>query len=292
MILKKWVPIAKDHYAPTWGGRKGCGVCRRRQGLLFEDYRKKKWRLLDLVSVVWMKVIVKMRAYNISFDIIRNIRRDLQPQDLMDLVLSSPDLREFIMAMAESDHQAVPDLDKLLSDPDVREDVRNQLPNFLKILILDAIILKDHLSLLVNQEGEYLPFKESFRKDYLATPEIRRFLLGSYLTVSISEILIEFYKAHDPVFLKDEMKLITEEEAAVLMAMRQPGIKSVTVRIDQQGEYDLLEIAREQKVDRSARLYEIMLQEGYEDISIKTQKGDIVYCQNTTRQRFKRLGAG
>jgi DNA-binding transcriptional MerR regulator len=262
------------------------------EGLLFEDYRQQKWRMLDLVSLVWMKVLVKMRSYGISFDTIRKMREDLQPQDLMDYIWSSQELRETILALAESEKQAVPDLEKFLNDPDVREEVRNQLPNFLKILILDAIIMKDHLALLVNQEGDFFPFKESFRNDYLAIPEIRQFLLGSYLTVSITEILIEFYKSHEPVFLNEEMKLITEEEEAVLTAIRQPGIKSVMVKLNSKGEFDLLETTRERKVDRAAKLYEIMLQDGYEDITIKTQIGEIVFCQNTTRKRFKDLGSG
>ncbi|MFA5816464.1 MAG: MerR family transcriptional regulator [Bacteroidales bacterium] len=262
------------------------------EGLLFEDYREQKWRMLDLVSLVWMKMIVKMRSFNISFETIRQIRRDLQPQDLMDHILNSQELREMILDMAEREKQAVPDLEKFLNDPEVREAVRCQLPNLLKVLILDAIIMKDHLALLINQDGVFLPYKESFRNDYMETPDLKRFLMGTYLTVSITEILVEFYKAHEPLFLSEKMLLLTEEESAVLNAIRQPGIKSVMVRLNIKGEFDLLETTREQKVDRAAKLYEIMLQDGYEDITIKTQKGEIVFCQNTTRTRINKLGTG
>ncbi|MFA6126132.1 MAG: MerR family transcriptional regulator [Bacteroidales bacterium] len=262
------------------------------QGLLFENYKENKWRRLDLVGLTWVEMILKMRSYGISFETIRKIRQDLQPMGLADHILNSQDLRELILDLAKRDNQAVPDLEKILADPEVREEIRGQIPNYLKILILDAIIVKDHIALLINHDGFVLPYKESFRDTYLETPELRQFLMSTFLTVSITDILIEFFAGHEPVFLCDEMKLLTVEESAVLQAIRQPGIKSVLVKLDSTGEFSLLEITRVKILNRANKLYEIMLQGGYEKITIETQKGEIVYCENTTRKRFKDFGTG
>ncbi len=260
--------------------------------LLFEDFKDHKWRMLDLVSLVWMIMIKQMREYGIPFKTIKKIREELQPQDLMDFVLSSGDLREMITHLAKKDNQEVPDLNRLLEDPRVREEVKSAFPNFLKILILYALISKEHLAILVNQEGDIVPYLEKYREEYLKDNSLRRFLLGTYLTVSISGILVDFFTAYNPDFLSQELMLITKEECAVLKAIRLPGIKSVMVKLNQQGEFDLLEVTREHKVDRAAKLYEIFLQDGYEDITIKTQNGNVVHCQNTTRMRFNKLGTG
>lgn len=262
------------------------------EGLLFEDYREHKWRLLDLVSLVWMKMIVRMRDYGIPFETIRNIRKELQPMNLAELVLNSPSLRQVIKELANYHNENVLDLEQLLTDPNVREQVKGFIPNYLKVMILDALILRDHFAVLINHDGDFIPYKERYRDAYLENPLNKRFLQGTYLTVSITEILSEIFKAHEPEILSDDMRVITREEAAVLKAIKLPGIKTLTVRFSQGGDLDLLEITREKKVSRAARLYEIMLQDGYQEITIQTQQGNIVRCQNITRIKFSELGTG
>ena len=262
------------------------------QGLLFEDFREAKWRKLDLVSVVWLKMILKMRTYGISFETIRKIRKDLQPMDLEDQIYNSQELRDALFALAEHDKRAIPDVEEILKDPVFRESVRSQLTNYLKVLILEAIILKEHSALLMNHDGVFLPYNEGLRKDYLEIPEFRKLMLGSYLTISLTDILIEFYMDHDPIFLNEKMMILSPEEAAVLQAIKQPGIKSVTVKLYPDEQYDMLEIVSDRQVDRSLKLYEVLLKDGYQEICIKTRNGEIVYCQNSTKIRFNKLGTG
>ena len=83
------------------------------------------------------------------------------------------------------------------------------------------------------------------------------------------------------------LKLITENEALILTALKEGNLKSVKIRFDNKSEMEILEITQSEKVDKSVRLMEMMLQNGYQDISVKTANGKIVQYENTRKLKLK-----
>jgi DNA-binding transcriptional MerR regulator len=262
-----------------------------KEGVLLEDFRDHKWRRFDLVSFLWLKTISQLRDFNIPLSTIRNLTKDLKGVDDWDSIMRSPEIEKVIIELGRQDGQEITDVKLLLDRPDVRESVKRALPSFFMTLVLDTVIVRDHLSLLVNREGAFLPYKESFRKAYNKIPEVKSFLRGSYISISISGLLQEFLEGQEPNFLASELRLITAKEAEVLNAINQPGLTAIQIQY-KNGEMDRIEITKKMKVDPSKRLYEIMLQEGYQDIEIKVQDKTIVCCHNTYKKKFDDLGTG
>jgi hypothetical protein len=87
--------------------------------------------------------------------------------------------------------------------------------------------------------------------------------------------------------LSGELSLLSEDEAKVLAALRGENLKSVTVRFDKKGHLDFLELVTDQKVDKGTRLLELILTNGYQDITVKTQKGQIIFCENKKKIKLK-----
>ena len=111
---------------------------------------------------------------------------------------------------------------------------------------------------------------------------------SSYLSVSITDILIDFMLKNDTETLCEEMAMITQSEKEVLDAVRQKGIKSINVKIDENHQIDLIELTKDEKgIKRDTMLTKLIMKEGYQEITIKTQDGKIVYCENTRKQKLK-----
>ena len=66
----------------------------------------------------------------------------------------------------------------------------------------------------------------------------------------------------------------------ILKAIRQDNLKSVIVRFDNKNKINLLEETKVERIDKASRLFEMIMTKGYQDITIKTQNGEIVYCEN------------
>jgi len=69
--------------------------------------------------------------------------------------------------------------------------------------------------------------------------------------------------------------------------MRENDLDSVVVRYDKENQMDLMEITKIEKPDREIRLLELLLKDGYQDITLKTQQGKLVHCKNTRKVKLK-----
>ena len=88
-------------------------------------------------------------------------------------------------------------------------------------------------------------------------------------------------------FLYGPLMVISDQEANVLQAMREDDLDSVVVRYDKNHKMDLMEITKIEMPDREIRLLELLLKDGYQDITIKTQQGKVVHCKNTRKVKLK-----
>ncbi len=262
-----------------------------KEGILLEDFREQKWRRFDLVSFLWLQVVQQLREFNVPLKVIRNLANSFKVEDDFNKMFSSKELEHVIKGLSKKSDTKIKDVKELLARPEVRESIKQALPSYFMILVLDAVLMRDHLSILVNRDGDFLPFKESFRNDYNKIPGGKAFLNGSYVSVSISDLLRKYFESQDPFFLANELRLITHDEASVLNALKEPGLESIEIRYAN-GEMDRIQIKRKMEINPSQRLYEIMTQEGYQDIEIKVQNKTIVCCHNTYKAKLKDLGTG
>jgi hypothetical protein len=86
---------------------------------------------------------------------------------------------------------------------------------------------------------------------------------------------------------KNKLALLTQEEVKILEVINQENIKSVTIRYGQNSKIELLEVTKVQKIDKRARLLDFIMTHGYQEITIKTQDGEIVYCENKKKTMIR-----
>ena len=84
------------------------------------------------------------------------------------------------------------------------------------------------------------------------------------------------------------LALLTGEETIVLNTIRQDDLKSVIIKFDNDKKISLLEEVKEKKINKAAKLAELVMAKGYQDITIKTQDGNIVYCENKKKIMFQK----
>jgi hypothetical protein len=86
---------------------------------------------------------------------------------------------------------------------------------------------------------------------------------------------------------KHKLALLTEEEVKVLEILKQDNIKSATIKYGKNNRFELMEVVKIEKVDKGSRLLDFIMTNGYHDITIKTQNGEIVYCENKKKIMIK-----
>jgi DNA-binding transcriptional MerR regulator len=257
------------------------------KGLLPETNEKGKWRKFDFVGYTWLKVIMKLREFNIGLNAVKNLKGLLMDPipDFMGLFLKSPQAKPILDAIAKG--YGVGEEQNLFNKPEVMEALKTlKLPPMLFFFILDTLLMKNHFCILINARGEFLPIKESFL-DYISGDKpFKEFIYNSYLSISLSEIISQFIKDKDLSLVSNQLHLLTPEETEVLKIIRMGNLKSVKIKFNEKDEIELLELTEEKQLDRSARFIDLIMNHGYQEVVVKTQNGKITYCENTRKIKF------
>jgi hypothetical protein len=153
-------------------------------------------------------------------------------------------------------------------------------------LILDIILLKSHVAILVNLEGDFIPFKEFYIEEYQELDGFQEFIHKSHVSVSLSDIVANFLIGQDLELTQNKLSILSKEEARIISTIREEKLSYLKIRFNKDHQIDLIESTRDQHIDKEARLIDLIMTNGYQDIEIKTEKGNIVKCQNTRKEKL------
>lgn len=252
-----------------------------KMGLLIGDYAEGKWKKFDLVEFVWLRMIIQMRKFNLSLEMIKRVKENLIQEIPVSEVLGVNEVLDALMKLAKEDKRD--EVRKVLQDQDVMTRFQSQTINLFETLIMDIVSFHNSFSIFISSE-QVIPVKHSSLEHIASNASFNTIFKGSFISISISEILRDFMLSDLGIKRKQKLALLTEGEEQVLKALREDNLKSVTVKYGINQKIDLLEIAKIEKVDKRARLMDFIMANGYQDITIKTQNGEIVYCENKRKK--------
>jgi len=261
-----------------------------RMGLLLAPRKKNKHHRLSMTEFVWILMLDRMREFNLSYELIQAFRQEFVSTEEVKLgqLFNSPEGLKAMMAILGEEHRA--GVTAFLSDPAALSMLDEMLPTVsaLQGIIAMAIVIESPLSILIDSNGKGLVFfQELFSIEEINKDDLQRMLHSTHFSISVSELVAKALGTAPLEKVSGELKLISSQEAMVIDALRKGGLKSVTVRFDDRGELEFLEMTSEQKIDKSIRLLELIFTNGYHDITVKTQQGEVVYCENIRKVKLK-----
>ena len=79
--------------------------------------------------------------------------------------------------------------------------------------------------------------------------------------------------------------LFSESEWRLLLEMREGNAKEIKITLNN-GEVKFLEIYQDVMFDTSVRLSEILMKKGYQELEVKTVKGEVVNARITDKIKY------
>ncbi|MBL0357850.1 MAG: hypothetical protein IPP72_13615 [Chitinophagaceae bacterium] len=107
------------------------------------------------------------------------------------------------------------------------------------------------------------------------------FVHKTYVSISVTEIL-SYYLSKDFISAALQDIYFTDDEKLILQTVRNEKCNSIKINYRDE-QIDLIELEKEVKIDKAKRISEVLLANAYEEINIKTQKGQIVSSKKTTK---------
>ncbi len=249
------------------------------EGILLEKHEDGKWRKFSLVEYVWLEAIKKMRVFHIPLPLIKLVRDQLCN---VEIDVSPESLSAYEKIIKDSGV----DMDNIALSKDAANAILVN-GNYLSFFILEMILNKESFALLINDKGQYFPCKDNILHKQFLHHEMDPFLKNSYVRISLSEILVSIMSNWAPVHLFETLGIVTENEYKVLEALRQEKVVSVTVKLNEENEIQLIESTKMGHISTKNDLLNLIMREGYQEITLKTEKGKIVHCKNVIKTKIK-----
>ena len=258
-----------------------------KEGLLYSTSEKGKWRRFDFFELVWIKLISKLRDFNIPIKTIRKLKENI----LIHPPLTDPAFFDMIIenALHYAPAERKAEARRIVSNKEqIIKELSSVLIPILFLYIMDVILLKSHFAILVNLEGDFFPFKEFYIEEYQGFQDFQEFIHKSHVSVSLSEIVVDFLIDEDLELTQNKLAILTENEAQIINTIRKEKLIYLKIRFNKENDIDLIEATKSQNVSKEARLIDLIMTNGYQDIEIKTENGVIVNCINTRKEKLQK----
>jgi len=248
----------------------------------------------NLVELIWLKLIKRLRDFGYPIEKIKILK---------DFLITPLNLGIMIKNLSKSDKAKVlKRFDKAFLKDDterhkLKKIVEDELENtyeqdsllttcLMFMIITEFLLYRRDVRLLIDLEGNCI----------IDTGDVELFNLEqdmqdvdfdseSYLNISLVSLFKSIITEEKNIkYIKDN-RLLNENELHILSLLREGKAKSITIKFKNQ-KPNIIEVTQEQKIYAEARLSEVMLNRGYQDIIIKTENGNIAVTNITTKKKL------
>lgn len=252
--------------------------------LFLKQTPKGKWHSFNTIEAFWIKILLKLRNYKFPLDSIKEVKNNL----VLKYNDFNKEAQDTVLDVVKNIGKQKGEVDIIAQlSKETFEQLLNQFEiNLLEIVIVDMVIFRNDWRLLINEKGLIILVKENFDDLYAGMEDVSLFLQGSYLSISLKEILRELIEDID-LNTSVNIRLLSYEEAEVINTIRQENILSVEVLMKKGNKPFQINTKKEIKIDSAARITDLINSGEYKEITLKIENGNLVYCKNIEKKRIK-----
>lgn len=255
------------------------------KGIIANDHEAGKKIKLSLAEAFWLKLVDQLRLFNVSLESIKRIKSDffdrsfnvfegLTKQQITDQLIQ--------LNLFKAENLKFFDLDQYL-----HELSKIQLNDF-ELMIQSILVERIPFFLIFDNKDNFILVKEGQLSNEPASfqMEYERITNRSHIRISMNSVLEEFVTSFGPLNSFERVPILSKQESEVIQLMRTDDVSEVKIRYNEKSKPQMVEITTKNLMNERARLNEIILSRGYQEIRVKTQKGKMVYCENTVKYKL------
>jgi hypothetical protein len=244
------------------------------QGLFLNKKQEGTWQHLDISEATWILIVRKLRDFNFRIEMIKGLKNDFLNQPINKASDNNiQEIKEVIRALNNQD------VEHIINSEAFDEFINSLEMSILETILMDIIYLRNHYRILFNLDGGYVLVKDDFL-DHPLQDQINEFMTKSHFSLSMNEIVAELLGKMDLNLAINSYKMISEEEMKVLSILRTENIESVEIRLDSKSKnIEYISFTETIQPNAHQRLYELIMRNRYQEITITTQNGRIAHCK-------------
>ena len=258
-----------------------------KQGLIDNRREGIGWRRFSFVDYIWLRVIVRLRDFNMPLASIKQVKKFLfkswNTEEIRYMTENA------IFQISEGTMDMPPNYTKENFEKNIRRDIAKHKGIFryfnnLFIMIFSMLSNKKPYCLMITDKGAcgLLVFEDEATIEASMNAILRDIVPYDFTIINLYRILQEFF---DNEKIKDDeiekVAILTNKEKQVLELIRQGDFKELSIKLKNDKEY-LIGIKRNKSIETiTNEVSSIINRNKYQEIKLITQKGKIVNAEIT-----------
>jgi len=261
------------------------------QNDLVKADEKGNWAKLNLIEVLWIKIIETLRDFGFPVKEIKTIKETLHT----DLYGKIAEYSDEIIKMFEN---SIPDKNTLKiikefvglikSKPETVTEKYKAISSVLGAIISEILLRNSQVTLLVYmEEGKYMLAMDGFRFQKISQHIIDKVKKQPHLSISINNQIEEFIANKKTQKFTDEFGLINAEEKEILNAIRDGKVREINIKKDQEENLTITTTAKGELTDDKVQMIKrILCMNEYDDVRIVLRNKKHIYLERKTKKKI------
>ncbi len=232
------------------------------EGLMIGEFQEGKWRRLNYLEILWLRIVAHLRSFEISLEMIREVKKVI--------CIDGNPLWSFYE-------------DQGASEPGLREKYPDRIIS-LTSMVMHTILTRSQFVIILTHDGTVKSL-DLDKADQAIGFFFRRGLQSkTFLCVSLTEVMLDSFRKIDFEVLS-QLPVLTSPEAEVIRLLRDDKLKSVAMAFSDGNETDLFELAGDN--DKVNFLLDLIWRNGYERITWASKDGRVTYFDRPAQFKHK-----
>ena len=249
--------------------------------------------VFNLPEAFWIKILMKLRSFNVSLDVIKKIKETLIKNS--DIPALNKDIKNDVVSILQTNGYNLEQINSILKDETFIKKIENVTFNKLEESLLFIIVFRQPYCIWINEEGtSILELEAKFNyeidekndSDREFDVKLEEIKSKSHLKISLNEILEEIVDCFGELTCSTQIPILSKSEVEILRLIREENINKIEIKFDENSKPKQIEITKANRIDESASLKQLIIAKSYQELKIITQNGKISYCENKIKYKL------
>lgn len=257
-----------------------------------KDGEQRPWCRLNLLEVIWIRIVRELRKFDLSFENIVKIKKELFADGLA-LFLENPDQLIENLSQNKKDKEAIKNILKQFyiqskKHPELLGEEFMITKTFLGVLLSDIILYNSKVSIHIYDIDKNISMVfEGCRLKNCTEEELAQLKLKTRISLNLNELIAEYLT--DDKFEKNntDFGLFSEKELQIIAAIRKKEVIKIIINKDSDEVLTFTTTERGTiKDERVQILKRILRMHEFNDVRVVLRNGKDIYLENNTKKKL------
>jgi hypothetical protein len=253
---------------------------------------QRSWSRLNLLEVIWVRIVRELRKFNLSFAIIAKIKHALL-EDALTKTLENPEAEIGRLTQNFKNKNDIDTVKEIFNQakkhPELLPEKGKLAKTVLGSFLADILLFNSKITLhLYKINDNFLMVFEGCTMVKYTLDEIEQLKLTTRISLNLSELIAEFLTEDKFEKINTDFGLISEKELKILEAIRNKKVREIIIKKDQNETITLTTTSQnELRGEEVQMLKRILRMNEFDDVRAILRNDKNIYLENRTKVKLR-----